>query len=55
MMSDGQLVDGSWELTVTVSDLQVEKIIRVRGDMHVGGVMLQLVDALGGFRRRIVT
>jgi len=47
MMSDGQIVDGSWDLAVSVTDLQVEKTLRVRGDLHIGGVMLQLVEALG--------
>ena len=46
-MSDGGLVDGSWELTITVTDLQLEKTLRVKGDLHIGGVMLKLVDALG--------
>ena len=49
MMSDGQIVDGSWDLNVSVTDLQVEKTLRVRGDLHIGGVMLQLVDALGKY------
>ena len=47
MMTNNGLVDGSWELTITITDLQVEKTLRVRGDLHVGGVMLKLVDALG--------
>jgi len=47
MTSEGTLVDGSWELTIMVTDLQVEKTLRVKGDLHVGGVMLKLVDALG--------
>ncbi len=47
MMSDAGLVDGSWELNITVTDLQVEKTLRVKGDVHIGGVMLKLVEALG--------
>ena len=39
--------DGSWELRILVTDLQVERTIRVRGDLHVGGVMIRLVDELG--------
>ncbi|CAH1791069.1 unnamed protein product [Owenia fusiformis] len=50
MMPDGVMIDGSWDLTVTVTDLQVtgqiEKILRVKGDLHVGGVMLKLVESL---------
>jgi len=47
MNAEGTLVDGSWELTILVTDLGVEKTLRVKGDLHVGGVMLKLVDALG--------
>jgi kindlin 2 len=39
--------DGSWTLTVFVTDLQVERSLRVRGDIHIGGVMIRLVDELG--------
>ncbi len=39
--------DGSWELRVHVTDLQVERTLRVRGDLHVGGLMIRLVDELG--------
>ena len=56
--------DGSWQLTIFVTDLQVtslvfykgrhskpclqvERSLRVRGDLHIGGVMIQLVDSLG--------
>lgn len=47
-MADGQLIgDGSWELHVTVTDLQVERILRVKSDLHIGGVMLRLVEELG--------
>ena len=48
MMKGGQVVgDGSWTLTVFVTDLQVERRLRVRGDLHIGGVMIRLVDELG--------
>lgn len=47
-MSNGQLIgDGSWDLRVYVTDLQTERQIRVKGDLHVGGVMLKLVEDLG--------
>ena len=49
MLTDEGLVDGSWELSISVTDLQVEKFLRVKGDLHVGGVMLQLVTALGKY------
>ncbi|KDR08157.1 Unc-112-related protein [Zootermopsis nevadensis] len=48
MMADGYLVgDGSWDLRVYVTDLQVERTLRVKGDLHIGGVMLKLVEDLG--------
>lgn len=36
--------DNTWNLKVFISDLQVEKTLRVKGDLHIGGVMLRLVD-----------
>ena len=51
MTTDG-LVDGSWELTVMVTDQQIDKMLRVKGDLHVGGVMLRLVEALGVFKAK---
>ena len=48
MIADGQVVgDGSWELRVIVTDLSVERCLRVKGDLHIGGVMLRLVEELG--------
>ena len=41
------IMDGSWELRILVTDLQVERSIRVQSDLHVGGVMIKLVDELG--------
>jgi len=38
--------DGGWTLTIFVTDLQVERTLRVRGDLHIGGVMIRLVDEL---------
>lgn len=54
MMSDGYLVgDGSWNLRVFVTDLQVERSLRVKGDLHIGGVMLRLVEDLGELHVRV--
>jgi len=53
MMTSSGLVDGSWELSVVVTNLQttenvpMERTLRVKGDLHVGGVMLKLVEDLG--------
>ena len=41
------VMDGSWELRILVTDLQVERTIRVKSDLHIGGVMIKLVDELG--------
>ena len=50
MIADGQIVgDGTWELKVLVTDLAVERCLRVKGDLHIGGVMLRLVEELGNF------
>ncbi|CAL8090600.1 unnamed protein product [Orchesella dallaii] len=48
MFADGNLVgDGSWELRILVTDLNEEpKTLRVKGDLHIGGLMLQLVEDL---------
>ncbi|EFN67179.1 Fermitin family-like protein 2 [Camponotus floridanus] len=56
MYSDGHEVDGSWVLRVYVTDLQVERSLRVKGELHIGGVMLRLVEDLGGYssKARIV-
>lgn len=34
----------SWDLRIFIPDLQIERTLRVRGDMHIGGVMLKLVE-----------
>jgi len=39
--------DGSWDLTIFITDMSIEKTIRTRGDLHVGGLMLRLVNAVG--------
>lgn len=48
MMSNGHIIgDGSWDLLIYVTDLQAERPVRVKGDLHIGGVMLRLVEELG--------
>lgn len=44
-----QVGDGSWTLTVYITDLETNSTIRVKGDLHIGGVMLKLVEELGGY------
>ncbi|KAG5885355.1 hypothetical protein JTB14_035160 [Gonioctena quinquepunctata] len=47
MIANGHVVgDGTWDLRVLVTDLQTERLIRVKGDTHIGGVMLKLVEDL---------
>ncbi|XP_023343357.1 fermitin family homolog 2 [Eurytemora carolleeae] len=40
------MMDGTWALNILVTDLQVERSVRVHGEDHVGGVMIKLVDIL---------
>ena len=46
-MTSNGIADGSWELKIFVTDFQAERILRVRGDLHIGGVMLKLAESLG--------
>ncbi|OQR79840.1 unc-112-related protein-like [Tropilaelaps mercedesae] len=46
MFANGVRIDGSWELRIYVTDLKVERKLRVMGDLHIGGVMLKLVELL---------
>ncbi|CAJ0949715.1 unnamed protein product [Ranitomeya imitator] len=48
--ASGEYIDSSWELKVYVEDLgeDAEPItLRVTGEQHIGGVMLQLVEKIG--------
>ncbi|XP_059058249.1 unc-112-related protein-like isoform X1 [Achroia grisella] len=46
MLADGEIVgDGSWNLTVYVTDLNEKRTMVVKGDMHIGGVMLKLTES----------
>lgn len=48
MLYDGYIIgDGSWDLKIYVTDLKVERTLRVKGDLHIGGVMFKLVEDLG--------
>jgi hypothetical protein len=46
-MPDGCYADGTWELSVHVTDLNRDVTLRVTGEVHIGGVMLKLVEKLG--------
>ncbi|XP_013170839.1 PREDICTED: unc-112-related protein-like [Papilio xuthus] len=48
MLADGEVVgDGSWNLTIYVTDLNEKRTMVVKGDMHIGGVMLKLTESFG--------
>lgn len=52
MTTNGYIIgDGSWTLTINVTDFRVERKLRVKGDLHIGGVMLKLVEDLGELMR----
>lgn len=53
-MPDGCYADGTWELKMHVTDLNRDVSLRVTGEIHVGGVMLKLVEKLGMHRKLIV-
>lgn len=46
--------DITWNLRILITDLQVEKTLRVKGDLHIGGVMLKLSKTEGEFLLSIV-
>jgi len=44
---NGNVGDGSWELEIIVTNLtEGPRRLRVKGDLHIGGLILQLVDTL---------
>uniref|UniRef100_A0A669DUL2 FERM domain containing kindlin 2 n=1 Tax=Oreochromis niloticus TaxID=8128 RepID=A0A669DUL2_ORENI len=45
-MPDGCYADGTWELKIHVTDLYRDVSLRVTGEIHIGGVMLKLVEKL---------
>ncbi|KAK6481427.1 fermitin family-like protein 2-like [Huso huso] len=45
-MPDGCYADGTWELRMHVTDLHRDVSLRVTGEVHIGGVMLKLVEKL---------
>uniref|UniRef100_A0A8C9YGN6 FERM domain containing kindlin 2 n=1 Tax=Sander lucioperca TaxID=283035 RepID=A0A8C9YGN6_SANLU len=45
-MPDGCYADGTWELKMHVTDLHRDVSLRVTGEIHIGGIMLKLVEKL---------
>lgn len=39
--------DGSWDLKIYITNLRIERTIRVTGDLHIGGLVLNLTNELG--------
>lgn len=54
-MPDGCYADGTWELKMHVTDLRRDVSLRVTGEIHIGGVMLKLVEKLGMHTRLFYT
>lgn len=46
LIVDGAYLDGSWELCVHVEDINDIICVRVRGDISLGGLMHQIVEAV---------
>lgn len=46
----GTNMEGTWLVSVLVTDLSVEKTLRVSGDLHIGGIMYKIVQSLGELR-----
>ncbi|XP_053576037.1 fermitin family homolog 3 [Bombina bombina] len=49
-ISSGEYIDSSWELRIYFEDLGEESdpvTLRVTGDIHIGGVMMQAVEKIG--------
>ncbi|CAI2354239.1 unnamed protein product [Caenorhabditis sp. 36 PRJEB53466] len=44
LVEGSSILDGSWQLPILVTDLNIQRNIYVRGDLHIGGLMLQLVN-----------
>merc|ERR1719309_1526750 len=38
--------DGSWDLKISITDVNTERTLRVKGDTHIGGVMYKLTEEL---------
>ncbi|CAG4984697.1 unnamed protein product [Colias eurytheme] len=56
MLADGEIVgDGSWNLTIYVTDMNEKRTMVVKGDMHIGGVMLKLTESFGSRMTTAVT
>lgn len=47
LVENGVANDGSWSLTVLITDMNIQRNLFVTGGLHIGGLMLKLVDEIG--------
>ncbi|CAK9293783.1 unnamed protein product [Gordionus sp. m RMFG-2023] len=40
------ICDGSWEIVITITDLDITENLRVKGELRIGSIMLMLVDKI---------
>lgn len=46
MVENGIPGDGSWSLSILITDMNIQRSLFVRGDLHIGGLMLRLVQEI---------
>lgn len=46
LVENGVINDGSWSLSIVVTDLNIQRNLFVTGGLHIGGLMLRLVDEI---------
>ncbi|VDD89069.1 unnamed protein product [Enterobius vermicularis] len=46
LVENGVANDGSWSLTVLITDMNIQRNLFVTGGLHIGGLMLKLVDEI---------
>uniref|UniRef100_F1KYS4 Protein unc-112 n=1 Tax=Ascaris suum TaxID=6253 RepID=F1KYS4_ASCSU len=46
LVENGVVNDGSWSLSVLVTDMNIQRTLFVTGQLHIGGLMLKLVDEI---------
>lgn len=47
LIENGVINDGSWQVSILVTDMNIERSLFVTGTLHIGGLMLRLVDEIG--------
>ncbi|MFH4979925.1 hypothetical protein AB6A40_006634 [Gnathostoma spinigerum] len=46
LVENGVVNDGSWTLSILVTDMNIQRSLYVTGSLHIGGLMLRLVDEI---------